>query len=226
MAYPAENKTKEFIDGIYLLVGQDISAKAAFLKQIKEQFLPPELRDFNFDTLYGAKLKLSEIQERFLALPVKNTKRLILIKDALLLDKAAESFILDFAQKPQTQIVLILDFEHYDYKLRLIKELAPKAKMVRFQEIINPDTFTLQRQIDAKKIEQALRILNQLLRNGEAAERILGGLRYAWEKQNVHTRESRGKLALLLACDLEIKTSRLKVSSALEKLVIGLCAFT
>ena len=234
MVYPVRNKIKEAPDGclrqpvsngVYLLIGQDITAKTAFFKQLKEKFLPPELQDFNFDILYAQKIKLQEIQERFLALPLNNAKRLILIKDAQLLDAVAQDFILAFVQKPQTQLILALDFQNYDYKQGLIKGLAGKAEIIRFQETINPDTFTLSRQIDAKKTDQALRILNQLLRNGEPAERILGGLRYAWEKQNIQSLGAKGKLALLLTCDLEIKTSRLKPACALEKLVVSLCAF-
>lgn len=74
------------------------------------------------------------------------------------------------------------------------------------------------------KPDYALRILNELLRNGERPERILGGLRYAWEREFTPGVEAKRRLKLLLNCDINIKTGKLKPNFALEKLVISLCS--
>jgi len=210
---------------VYLLVGQDIAAKEIQLKKIKQEFLSLQLQDFNLDTLYAKEINLKDIQERFLAIPLKSAKRIIVIKDAHLLNEESRDFLLAFSKKPHKQLVLVLDFAQYDYKDEFIKGIAAQAHLLRFKEIINPDTFALNRQIDLKKTDSALRLLNQLLKNGEAPERILGGLRYAWEKQDIQSLSARKKLKLLLHCDLEIKTGRLKPAFALEKLVVSLCGF-
>jgi len=210
---------------VYLLIGQDAPAKEAQLKKIKQEFLPPQLQDFNLDTLYAKEIKLKDIQERFLSLPLKSAKRIIVLKEAHLLDEDCRDFLLSFSKKPSGGIVLVLDFAQYDYKDEFIKELSAQAQVLRFKETVNPDTFALNRQIELRKADAALRLLNQLLRNGEAPERILGGLRYAWEKQDTQSLASRKKLKLLLSCDLEIKTGRLKAAFALEKLVVNLCGF-
>ena len=211
---------------VYLLIGQDLQAKAAQLKKIKQEFLPKELQDFNFDTLYAKEVTLKDIQERFLAIPLKSAKRIIVIKDAHFLPEESRDFILAYSKKPHKQLVLVLDFEQYDYKDEFIKGVSAHAVLLRYQETVNPDTFTLNRQIDLRKTDIALRLLNQLLKNGEAPERILGGLRYAWEKQDIQTLAAKRKLKLLLNCDLEIKTGRLAPAFALEKLVVSLCGFT
>jgi DNA polymerase III delta subunit len=236
---PPENKTKQVpagsspgnpashgatACGVYLLVGQDIASKEAQLKKIKQEFLPPSLQDFNLDTLYAKEIKLKDIQERFLCLPLKNTKRIIVIKDAQLLDETSRDFLLAFAQKPYPQLVLVLDFAQYDYKDKFFNGLAAQARILRFKETVEPDTFTLNRQIELKKADFALRLLNQLLGSGQAPERILGGLRYAWEKQGIQGAAAQKKLKLLLGCDLEIKTGRLKPAFALEKLIVSLCS--
>ena len=213
-------------DMVYLFIGADIQAKETQLKKIKQEFLSPELQDFNSDTLYAKETTLKEIQERFLGIPLKSAKRIIVIKDAHSLDGESRDFLLAYSKKPHKQLVLVLDFEHYDYKDEFIKGLSAHARMMRFQETAKPDTFALSRQIELKKTDFALRLLNQLLRNGEAPERILGGLRYAWERQNIQSREAKKKLKFLLACDIEIKTGRLKPACALEKLVVSLCGFT
>ncbi len=210
---------------VYLLIGQDIPAKEAQLKKIKQEYLPPQLQDFNSDTLYAKEINLKNIQERFLSLPLKSAKRVIVIKEAHLLDESCRNFLAGFSRKPQKGIVLVLDFAQYDYKDEFIKILSAQGRVLRFKETVNPDTFTLNRQIELGKADAALRLLNQLLRNGEAPERILGGLRYAWEKQGIQTLAGRKKLKLLLGCDLEIKTGRLRPAFALEKLVVSLCGF-
>lgn len=208
---------------VYLLIGQDIQAKETQLKKIKQEFLPQELQDFNSDTLYAKEITLKDIQERLLAIPLKNTKRLIIIKDADSLDEESRDFLLTFSQQRQPQLVLVFDFAQYDYKDKFIKEISAGASVLRFKETVNPDAFVLNRQIELRKTDSALRILNQLLKNGEAPERILGGLRYSWEKQGMVAGDARRKLKLLLNCDVEIKTGRLKPAFALEKLVVSLC---
>ena len=208
---------------VYLLIGQDIQAKEIQLKKIKQEFLPEELQDFNLDTLYAKEITLKEIQERFLAIPLKSAKRIIVIKDAHSLDGQSRDFLLAYSKKPHKQLVLVLDFEHYDYKDEFLKSISGNARVMRFQETVAPDAFALNRQIELRKADCALRLLNQLLGNGEAPERILGGLRYAWERQNEQTPDARKKLKLLLACDIEIKTGRLKPAFALEKLIVSLC---
>ncbi|MBU0547888.1 MAG: hypothetical protein KJ710_06475 [Candidatus Omnitrophica bacterium] len=210
---------------VYLLIGQDIQSKENQLRKIKQEFLPKELQDFNLDTLYAKETALKDIQERFLIIPLKSAKRVVVIKDADSLDEACRDFLLAYAKKPNKQLVLVLMLEHYDYQDSFIKNISQIVKVMRFKETVNPDTFALNRQIELKKTDYALRLLNQLLKNGEAPERILGALRYAWEKQGIQNLEAKRKIKLLLGCDVEIKTGRLKPAFALEKLVIGLCGF-
>jgi len=211
---------------VYLLIGQDIAAKELQLNKIKQEFLPLQLQDFNLDTLYAKEINLKIIQERFLSLPLKSAKRIMVIKDAHLLDKESQGFLLDFCKKPQKELILVLDFPQYDYRSEFVKGISVGASVLRSKETVNPDTFVLNRQIELKRTDSALRLLHQLLDNGEAPERILGGLRYAWEKQDAASLIARKKLKLLLGADLEIKTGRLKPIFALEKLVVSLCGFS
>ena len=210
---------------VYLFIGQDIAAKEIQLKKIKREFLPSEFQDFNLDTLYAREISLKDIQERFLSIPLKSIRRIVIIKDAHLLDESSRDFLLTFSKKSSKELVLVLDFPQSDHKDTFIKDISTAATVLRFKEIVNPDTFVLNRQIELKRAGAALDLLNQLLKNGEAPERILGGLRYAWEKQDIASLSAKRKLKLLLRCDLEIKTGRLKPAFALEKLVVSLCGF-
>lgn len=208
---------------VYLLIGQDPQAKEIQLKKIKQESLPQELQEFNLDVLYSKEIKLKDIQEKFLSIPLKSAKRIIVIKDMHALDEQSRNFLLHYALKPLKQLVLVLDFERYDYKDEFIKNMAGHAQVIRFQQAVDPDAFALSRQIELRKTDLALRLLSQLLGNGEPAEKILGGLRYTWERQNIQSAQAKKKLKLLLACDIEIKTGRLKPAFALEKLIVSLC---
>ena len=218
---------------VYLFLGQDSLAKDNRLRQIRKEFLPQDTEQFNLDILYAKELVAKDLQERLLSLPVKNPQRIVVIKAAQELKEEVRAFILEYIKSPDKRVILILDIDSFpahksatSQQLKLndfVSRLNRYAKVFRFQEIKGPDAFTLNRLIDLKKPDSALRVLNQLLQEGERPERILGGLRYAWEKEASGPREMKAKLRLLLNCDLEIKTGRLKPAFALEKLVIGLC---
>jgi len=210
---------------VYLFIGQDSLSKDIQLKRIKEQFLAQKIEDFNLDILYAKELNLLELQERLLSLPLKAKKRIIVIKDAQRLKENIKEFILKYFQNPQPKILLVLDINRQDPKDEFIKNITRFSKTFRFRETPHLDAFTLTRSIRLKNMDYSLRLLNQLLKNGEKPERILGGLRYAWERDILNPLQRRKRLKLLLNCDIDIKTGRLKPDFALERLVVRLCGF-
>ncbi len=208
---------------IYLFLGQDNPSKDIKLKQIKKEFLNPGVEEFNLDILYGRELSLRVLQERLLCLPVKIKKRLIVIKGAEVLKDDIKEFLLKYVKKPSSKIILVLDTNKYERKDEFINSVSKFCQIYRFKETVEANTFSLSQQIDLKRADYALRVLNQLLKNGEKPERILGGLRYAWERDIHQPIERRKRLRLLLNCDSDIKTGRLKAHYALERLVVSLC---
>jgi len=210
---------------VYLFIGEDCPAKDIQLKRLKEDFLTTGTEEFNFDRLYAEDLALKDLQEKLFYLPLKSSKRIVVIKQAQNFKEDLKEFIIKFSKKPSQQIILVLDIDKPLKAAEFINPLYKYAKVFRFQETRLPDAFNLNRQILLKRPDYALRILNQLLKNGERPERILGGLRYTWEKDAAAPLEMRKKLRFLLACDIDIKTGRLKPHLALEKLVINLCSF-
>lgn len=211
---------------VFLFVGQDNLSKDIRLKKIKEEFLPKGVEDFNLDTLYARELDLKALQERFLSLPIKGKKRIIVIKDAQDLKEESQEFIRDFVKSPAYEIILILDIDRRNPRDKFVNEMSRFGKLIIFKETPNADAFSLGRQIDRKDADSALRLLNELLDNGERPEMILGGLRYASERSALNSKELSRRMKLLLSCDIDIKTGRLKPDFALERLVIRLCALT
>jgi len=216
----------------YLFIGQDIitenglSKKDSVLSEIKKQFPDKTIENFNLDTLYARELSLKDLQERLLALPVKAKKRIIVVKDAQNLKEDVKEFLAEYLKKPSPVITLILDVDTPDFRDPFLKRIHTYTQVFRFREAAVLSAFTLSHSIDSKKAPNALKILNQLLENGEKPEWILSGLRYDWEKNITNPLEIKKRLKLLLNCDIEIKTGKLKPIYALEKLVVSLCGFT
>ncbi len=205
---------------VYLFIGQDSPSKDIQLKAIKKEFLAEGTEQFNLDILYARELTLKDLQEKLIYLPLKSAKRLLVVKGAQDLQGVAREFILAFAKEPHKQTILVLDFDKPD---AFTDSIARYAKMFRFKQAQDINTFTLGRQITLGRPDYALRVLNQLLKNGERPERILGGLRYVWERESASPLETKRRLKLLLNCDVDIKTGRLKPVFALERLVLSLC---
>ena len=210
---------------VYLFIGQDSLSKDIRLKKLKEEFFTPDTQYFNLDVLYARELNLKDLQERLLCLPFKAKKRIIIIKDSQSLKEDIKEFIINYVRKPQAKIILVLDINRYSAQDAFIKQISRYSEVYRFKEDARLDTFALSRAIDFKKSTYALLVLNQLLRNGEKPERILGGLRYSWENSVADGFQIKKKLRLLLGCDIDIKTGRLRSDFALERLVVSLCSF-
>jgi len=216
---------------IYLFIGQDspyrdspLSAKDFQLKQIKEESLPKKVEQFNLDTLYAPTLKLKELQEKLLLVPVKSSKRMVIIKNAQELSREIEDFIVRWAKEPHKEIILLLDIETQNRKEALVKALLKYAKIFRFKEIAQVSTFNLSRYIDQRRTDYALKVLGQLLNTGERPERVLGGLRYNLEKSRLSPLELKRRVRLLVESDVAIKTGKIKPAFILEKLIVRLCS--
>ena len=209
---------------VYLLLGQDNLSKDIQIKKLKQQFLPKETEEFNFDNLYAKELKIKDLQERLLCIPVRSPFRAVVIRDAHLLKEEIKKFILNYVRAPKKDMLLIMEAEAAEKKDVFLTSLSRHARVMRFKDAQRPDTFLLHRYIELRQPDCSLRILRELLDGGERPERILGGLRYAWEREFSSAQELKRRIKLLLGCDIDIKTGRLKPAFALEKLVIRLCA--
>jgi len=209
---------------VYLFFGEDNLSKDAKIKSIKEEFIFGNLRDFNQDILYARELALAQLQEKILYLPLKSNKRIVIIKDAQDLKKEAQEFLLKYFKKPDLRVVLILDMGRYEPKDEFLNQAAKYAKVLRFKEGVQLNTFSLSRQIGLRKTADALRVLAELLKNGEKPERILGGLRYVYTKDAAQPQAVKKRFKILLNCDIDIKTGRIKPEFALERLVVRLCS--
>lgn len=214
------------VKNVFLFIGQDSLSKEARIKALRESNFPKELEQFNLDILHAKDLNLKTLQERLLCLPFKSKIRLVVVKGAQDLKEDAKEFLYQYFKKPRPSIILVLDINSYNSKDGFLKNISGYCQVLRFKEETRVDTFSLGRAVELKKCNFSLSILNQLLENGERPERILGGLRYSWERNAMSPIEKKRRLKLLLDCDSDIKTGRLKPDFALEKFIVHLCCFS
>jgi DNA polymerase III delta subunit len=208
----------------YLLIGEDNSSKDLQIKKLKEKFLKKETEDFNLDLLYSEGLNLKYLQEKLLCLPVRSEKRLVIIKNCSGLEDEIKEFLVQYLKTPYPKTVLILDTDKYNAKDGFLSRIFGNIQVIRFAEVRQPNTFDLAYQIGLKKANASLKILNQLLKNGEKPERILGGLRVVWQREIRQPQELKKRLKLLLDCDINIKTGKIKPGLSLERFIVGLCS--
>ncbi len=219
------------VGSLHVFLGLDIigpdgkSKKQITLNNIKSSVFRAGADVFNLDVVHSKELTLKDLQKIFLQLPVNSQNRIIVVKDSKHLKPELKDFIsAEVASGLKNGLILILDVNESNPKDDFLAKIMSRARVWRFRQEIQTNTFTLTRQIEAKKSALALKILNQLLKDGEKPERILGGLRYAWMNDLINPLEKKKRLKMLLDCDLEIKTGRVKGDFALERLVVRLCA--
>jgi DNA polymerase III delta subunit len=211
---------------VYLFLGDDPSAKDAALEKIKQQAFDPATREFNLDTLYAAELTLHSLQERLLFLPLKQNKRMVIVRNCQQLKEETRDFLAGYVKNPAAGLILVLDLDRPKPKDGFVAEVSGFARVIHFKEERRSNTFDLSDSLEARNAKLSLEILHRLLANGEEPLRILGGLRASWEKRITDLPELKRRIRLLLQCDLEIKTGRFKSPVfVLERLVVRLCGF-
>jgi DNA polymerase III delta subunit len=208
----------------YLFVGEETQPKESKLKTLKNEILAQRTAEFNCDTLFAPGLTLKTLQEKLKFSPAAAQSRMIIIRQAGLLKDDIKDFIASYLAKPYPSVTLILDTDRYNPKDIFIQKISRFMKVYRSRDTIHADSFVLHRQIELKRADSALKLLRQLLEEGQKPEMILGGLRYCWSREVIPQALKKRKLKALLNCDIEIKTGRLRADFALEKLVLKLCS--
>ncbi len=208
---------------VYLLTGQDSASKDRLLAELKEKYLPPEARDFNVDILYPSDLTVQGLQEKLLFFPVGSRTRLVVLREAHRLKPAVKTFLSAYAAHPLPEVILVVDLPQHEPRDPFYRSLAAAARVVVCGQVERIDAFQLGRCIAARRTAQALQLLSRLLQKGEKPELIVGGVRAALSRELAGARLTQA-LRLLLRCDVEIKTGKIRADFALERLMVRLCS--
>ncbi len=216
---------------VYLFLGQDIldqersSLKEKELNKLKAG-IPKQIRDFNLDILHcnDRDFSLSVLQEKLLFMAAGDCGRMVVIRNLGEAKPEVKDFISSYVRNPSPGIILVLDIDRVERKNAFIEDISRYAQIRRFRFEAQPSSFVLSRLIESKKSGESLKALHQLLDSGEKPERIMGALRASWMRYPADPLSLKRMLKILLQCDLDIKTGKMKPVFALEKLIVKLCA--
>jgi len=210
---------------VYLFLGQDSFSKDKVLNSLKEKSLQQSTQDFNYDVLHAQDrdLTLNKLQEKLLFLPAGSKLRMVVLKNCQAAKADIKDFLAGYVKNPRQDIILILDSERDDPKDLFLRGIQQYCSIVHFQQERLKTVFDLGRCIELRKADFSLRVLHELLSNGQKPEQIMGGLRASLARAASEPETLKKRIKLLLACDLEIKTGRIKPVFALERLVVALC---
>lgn len=209
---------------VYLLIGPDCLSKQERMRRLKDELLAGVSGCFNQDILYAQDLSLRGLQEKLMQLSAGAKRRIVVVKGIESLKKDIRDFLLKYVRDPYPGVALVLDAQELAPEEGFTLGILRYSQVIRFKEALPAvDTFTLSRYISRKQSARSLEILDQLLKNGEKPERIIGGLTYACQRDTADLTRKGRALKLILASDMEIKTGRLRANFALEKLIVGLC---
>lgn len=209
---------------IYLLVGQDHTAKEQKIADIKAKaFLSPEALSFDHQVLYGYRLDSDELQKALMALPVMSQTRVVLIRQADHLTSKHKEIILKAEKVSGKALLLVLEAESVDERGTWIKN-EKSIQVFSFKPQARHNVFDLMREVTAGRQVRALELLDELLKNGEIPTMIVGGMVWSWKKERSKmpsTRFLQGLLAFQQA-DFRMKRSQLRPEYTLEMLVVKL----
>jgi len=212
-------------DRIFLITGQDAPAKDKAIKEIRSRYLPVLTEQFNLDIVYAKELTLKDLQEKLLYMASSSGSRMVVIKHASALKKDIKDYLEKYAQAPDPSVIIVLEMEVFDRRDRFTLAMSSAATTRQFRQEIQGSTFALADEIRAGKAASSLKMLNQLLKKGQKPEMILGALRSGLSRNTANIAYMRKLNTMLLDCDMAMKTSTLKPSFALERLVVSLCGF-
>lgn len=95
-------------DPVYYLHGDDDFRKSDAVGKLVEAALEPATREFNYDAFRGSDIDASRLGASLTLFPVMATRRIVVLRDANLLKKAARTELLRYIRNPARDTVLVL----------------------------------------------------------------------------------------------------------------------
>jgi len=179
---------------------------------------------FDFELLYADKLDADDLKKALVSLPAVSKKRVVMVKTIEKLKEPHQKIIANFLAQKDAPVALILESDQTQIKGTFINDVRRIAKTVVYQDKVRQNVFDMTKAMESRRPVEALKILSDILDEGDQPVQIMGALVWFWgKKRNAVTpkRFQRG-LECLQEADLNIKRSRLQPGYALEKLVISL----
>jgi len=213
---------------VYLLLGENSEAKERALAGIKTKYLSGDSAlAMDYEPLSGDDVSPETLKKALLALPALSRQRLVLIRAAEKLDSQNQAIILDFIKSGHAHLALVLDCAGSGGKSGFISRVKPAAETVNCARGGRKQTvFDVTRAMEGRDTAGALKVLNELISDGNHPLKIMGGIVWFWgdRKNRLSGGQFKEGLRALQEADLNIKRSRLEPAYAAEIVVTKLSA--
>jgi len=129
---------------LYLFHGEEEYIKEQALNQMVEVLVPPDFRDLNYQTLDGTQAGVEQIIHACETLPFMAERRLVVIKDSILLeekkDSGAEKQLEAYLETlPETTCLVFYNRGNTDKRKALYSFIKKRGKAVEFERLTPQD---------------------------------------------------------------------------------------
>jgi DNA polymerase-3 subunit delta len=131
---------------VYFFYGGEELLKEEAVQSLIQRLVPPELRDFNLDILYGDETDAAQVIDRVSALPMMAERRVVVVRMVNQLATADKKQLLEHLSTPFPHTCLILTAPEVDDRKGFYRSLEGVACHVNFHSLTEQETSTWVRQ--------------------------------------------------------------------------------
>ncbi len=120
---------------LHLLVGTEDFLRTRHLQAQLKRFVDPATKDFNFDRVSAEETSIDHILDLFNTQPMMAERRVVVVDDADVFDKAAQEKLVAYFKNsnPQTSVFFIAD--KLDKRTSFYQTLSAKAEVIEFKPV-------------------------------------------------------------------------------------------
>ncbi|MCD4779919.1 MAG: hypothetical protein K8S27_05135 [Candidatus Omnitrophica bacterium] len=211
---------------LYLFLGESPQEKDKRMGAIKrEVLLTRDAEKLDYAMLDARRCSPEDLKKSLLALPAVSERRLLVIRQIHKLSQQNKNILVEFVASKPGHIVIVLETTQSSLPKKLAADLNPLARVESFRSGYKITPFDLTKLMAARKPREALKLLSQLLDEGQQPVQITGALVWYWGNKmsgRVTPEAFQSGLRALQQADLNIKRTRLLPRQAVEVLVVEL----
>ncbi len=143
---------------LYFIFGDEEYLVDRAVARILEKSVDPDFKDFNFSQYYGKEVKIEQVLETAMTMPMFSSRRVILVKRAEDLSPEALEMLLPYLREPVRESCLIFQAAKIDQRRKFFLELKKTDYLVEYKKLKEEQLqWFIKREIEAsgKKIEPA-----------------------------------------------------------------------
>jgi len=138
---------------IYLFIGKEDFLIDECVAIIVNTLVPPEMRGFNLDVMYGSKVEAKDVLAHATSFPMMGDRRVVIVKEfeKLVLGETAKETVTAYVRRPLESTCLVLISVEPDFRKRPFTDLKKSARVYSCQPLYdNQVPGWISRRVEAK----------------------------------------------------------------------------